>query len=122
MDMSAATRDGFAQIQKWHIAFYGALGSFAPDILLLYSKRFSQPDLVFSPSQYFAAMSLYVILAALVSSIYPYKGRVTAWKAFLVGATLPIVVSAAASVARPASVSTRGLPLPGTLLDLLALL
>ena len=110
------------KLPPWSLASAAAIGSLAPDILLFYSKRFSMPHLTFSVAQYASASILYMTLAAFVAVILPYKGGATRWKAFAVGVALPLVISTAASFVNETPVSPRGLALPGSLLDLLAIL
>lgn len=99
----------------------GAVGSIAPDIVLFYSKRFTMPDLQFSPMQYVLATVLYMVLAGVVAAIYPYRGRPSPWKAFGIGVALPLIVSALASTQRPGIISPRGFSVPGELIDLISL-
>lgn len=104
------------------LAAYGAIGAIAPDILILYSKRWSMPSLSFSILQYSLATLLYVTLAALVAAIFPYGRAPKPWKAFAVGVALPVVVSSLAAAARDPVISPRGETLPGTLIDILSIL
>ncbi len=102
-------------------AVFGAIGAIAPDILILYSKRFTMSALTFVQWQYWMATLLYLGLAAIVASIYPYKGRGTRWKAMAVGFSLPIVLASLATALRGNLVSPRGTSLSGTLLDMMSL-
>src|SRR5271167_3800778 len=81
-------------------ALLASIGALAPDIVLLYSKRWTMPSLSFDLSMYAAATLLYMGLAAVVGAIYPYRRKPYPWKAFTLGVALPIVVSAAASINR----------------------
>lgn len=103
------------------MALYAALGAVAPDVVLLYSKRFTMPDLTFSVAQYVGATVLYLGLAAALALVFPYRGRPSPYKAFAVGVALPLIVAALASVSRPTPVVPRGVVLPGEFLDLIAL-
>ena len=100
-------------------AFLGGLGAVAPDIILLYSKRWTMPALTFDPYLYVAATVLYVALAAVVAAIYPYRREPHAWKAFGLGVALPVVISALATVSRSQILVAKG-SVPGSLHDLLA--
>jgi peptidoglycan/LPS O-acetylase OafA/YrhL len=107
--------------QRLILLAFGAMGSVAPDIILFYSKRVTMPDTYFSVAQYSIATALYMALAGVVATIFPYRGRATSWKAFVVGVSLPLIVSAVVSTQRPAMVSPRGFPVPGELIDLLSM-
>lgn len=102
-------------------ALYAAVGAISPDVLILYSKRWSMPALTFDVRQYAAATICYIGVAAVVATIYPFGGKPSKWKAFLLGVGLPLVVSGAATLSRGQVISPRGLPIKGTLLDLLSL-
>ena len=51
---------------------------------------------------------VYLALAAVVAIIFPYPGRLTRWKPFAVGVSLPSVISGAASALQGYSLSLRG--------------
>jgi len=102
------------------MAIYSALGAVAPDVVLLYSKRFTMPNLTFSIAQYAAATLLYVGLAAALAIVFPYKGRPSPYKAFALGVALPLVIAGLATVTKAPTVVPRGVPIPGELLDLIA--
>jgi hypothetical protein len=106
---------------KISCAGFGAIGALAPDIVLLYSKRWTMPSLTFDPYMYTIATVLYLGLAAIVSAIYPYKRKPYSWKAFGLGVALPVVISALASIDRATIIFPRGVSYPGSLHDLLAL-
>jgi len=100
----------------------GAVGAIAPDILILYSKRFSMPAFEFLSWQYIVATILYVGLGAVVATIVPLEGRGSEWKAFGVGFSLPLVLASVASAVRAGVVTPRGEDaLSGSLLDLMSL-
>jgi hypothetical protein len=104
------------------LAIAGAIGAVAPDIVILYSKRWSAPDLSFDTVQYAVATAIYVALAAFVAAIFPYGDKRSSWKAFAIGVGLPVVLSALATLGTGARISPRGFgALPGTLLDLMAM-
>lgn len=106
----------------WSKALLGAIGAISPDIMLLYSKRWTMSELQFDLWHYVTACILYVLLAAIVSTIYPYKGKVSAWKVFSVGVALPVIFSAlVTAVPHGHDVSPRGSSVNGTLLQMLAL-
>jgi hypothetical protein len=109
------------QLDKRTLAFYGALGAVAPDIMILYSKRWTMPSLTFEPSQYAIATALYIFLAAIVATIYPYRNRASTWKAFVVGVGLPTIMSGAMSLQGLIALSPRGQSIPGTVWDLVTL-
>jgi len=111
---------------KGPLAFYAMVGAVAPDILILYSKRWTMPQVTFSIPQYLFASILYLALAAIVSLIFPYKTvfRNTAnlpWKAFSVGFSLPVVLSTIAALSRSQLITPRGGSIAGTLHDLVSL-
>jgi hypothetical protein len=110
-----------AQDSGLKMGFYGALGAVAPDVLVLYSKRFTMSSLTFSLPQYCIATALYVALASCVAAVYPYGRKRGPMAAIGVGFALPIVLSAAASFARAPVIVPRGMSMGGTLLDLLSL-
>ena len=99
-----------------------AVGAIAPDILILYSKRWTMPSLTFNPWMYVGASALYVLLAATVAMIYPFGRDRRSWKAFALGVSLPIVISGLASFQHGLVVAPRGHTIAGTFLDLIALL
>jgi hypothetical protein len=90
------------------MALSSALGAVAPDVLILYSKRWTMPDKHFDPWMYLAAMAMYVLLAAGVGTIFPYGKRVRPWQAFGVGVTLPILIAGLLSVQKGADITPRG--------------
>ena len=116
---------------------YGAFGAIVPDILLIYSKRFTAPLLTFESWQVIFVTLVYAVTAGAVAQIFPYPGERTAWKSLAVGLTLPVIISGVISAGDKFSKSgteeltTRGpMPeihgpapkLPGSLVDLLALI
>lgn len=105
---------------QYLIGFYAGLGAVAPDILLLYAKRFTMPSLTFSITQYVAASVLYVGLAVAVALVFPFGGRRSPYKAFALGVALPLIVAGFATLSRSPSVVSRGEPMPGRFVDLLA--
>jgi len=109
------------KLTKVQEGLYGGMGAIAPDVLILYSKRWTMPSLTFDLQMFVVATLIYVALAAVVACIIPYKGVRTGWKAFGTGIALPIVLSGAASFARDPVISPRGETLPGTMIDLLSL-
>lgn len=102
------------------MAAYAAIGAVAPDIVLLYSKRFTMPFLTFSLAQYAGATLLYLALAAALAVVFPFKGRPTPYKAFALGVALPLVIAALAALSRNPMSVPRGGPIPGEFLDLLS--
>ena len=110
-----------SKFSKLKCALYGAAGAIAPDVLILYSKRFIEPSLAFNWLQYLLATLMYVSLAALVATIYPYGRHPTAWKAFAVGVGLPLLISGLATLGKPQVLVPRGEVLPGSFVDLIAL-
>jgi uncharacterized membrane protein len=98
-----------------------ACGALAPDVLILYSKRWTAEGLVFEPTQYLVATILFVLLAWLVGLVYPYRPYATPWKGFVVGVCTPVVIGAIITSAKPASIAVRGQMLQGTLIDLISL-
>ena len=102
-------------------AMFGAIGAVAPDIVLLYSKRWTMPSLTFDPPMYMIATVLYVGLAAVVAGIYPYRNAPHSWKAFTLGVALPVVISAVASISRAHIVVPRGITISGSFHDLISL-
>jgi hypothetical protein len=103
------------------LALYGVVGAMAPDVLILYSKRWTMPGLSFDAQQYLIGMGIYLLLAAVIAPIFPYRGKPTEWKAFALGVTLPIVVAGLLSTQRQELIAPRGISIPGTLLDLMSL-
>jgi len=102
-------------------AVFGALGAVTPDILLMYSKRFTMQSLEFLHWHYWVATILYLCLASIVATIFPYKNKATKWNALAVGFALPIVLGTMASVVKTNLVSPRGSQITGTLLDMVSL-
>ncbi|MBS0353066.1 MAG: hypothetical protein JSR83_04075 [Proteobacteria bacterium] len=100
---------------------FGMAGALAPDIALLYSKRFTMPGLHFEWQQYLLATTLYVILGGIVAMIFPHRGGATPWKAFSVGVALPVVLSALASTQRPEIISPRGSTIPAAFIDVISM-
>jgi hypothetical protein len=98
----------------------GGLGAVAPDVVLLYSKRWTMPTLTFDPYMYITATILYVALAALVAGIYPYRRKPHGWKAFSLGVAMPTVISALASISRAQILLPKGGSVAGTFHDLIA--
>jgi hypothetical protein len=84
------------------------MGAIAPDILILYSKRFTMPDTHFSAAMYLTATVLYMLLAVGVALIFPYGRKPRYWHAFALGVSLPIVVGALLSVGRANPIVPRG--------------
>jgi hypothetical protein len=109
-------------VKKLEYAIFGGIGAISPDILLLYSKRFTMPSLEFSSIQFIVATLLYVGLAAVVSMIFPYRGQSSPWKAFSVGFCLPVILSGLLSIQRdPLLTPKGGAKIPGTLTDIMSL-
>jgi len=111
---------------KLLLAVYAMIGAATPDIVILYSKRWTMPQVTFNITQYILASSLYLILAGIVSLIFPYQSVFKnksnlPWKSFSIGFSLPIVLSTMAALTRSDLVATRGGNIPGTLHDLVAL-
>ncbi|MEM7479597.1 MAG: hypothetical protein AAF481_00365 [Acidobacteriota bacterium] len=106
---------------KMSAALYGAFGAIAPDILLLYSKRWTMPSFEFHLGQYVLATLVYLGLASVVAYIFPYRGARTPWKAFAVGFSLPVILAGLLSVQRGVVLTPRGTSLGGRLLDLMSL-
>jgi hypothetical protein len=107
-------------VSTWKLAAAGAMGSLAPEIVLLYSKRWTMGGVRFEMSQYILVTLLYAALAGFIAMIYPYRGTAARWKAFQTGMALPIIVGMAASLLRD-RVTERGLDQIGSLTDLLSL-
>ena len=108
--------------KKLRLGVYGALGAFAPDILILHSKVWTMPAFTFSLWQYSVATALYVSLGSFVATIFPYRQKPSNWKAFCVGVALPTVISGIASLFRGQIIEPRGAePIVGDLLDLISL-
>lgn len=107
--------------RKLQLGACAAVGAIAPDILILYSKRWTMPSLTFDPWMYIFASALYIVLAATVAMIYPFGRGVSSWKAFAVGVTLPLVISGLASLQRGVVIAPRGDTIEGTLWDILSL-
>src|SRR4051794_39901395 len=85
----------------WKRAGFAAAGAVAPDILLLYSKRFTMPSVQFVPSMYALATVLYVILAGTVTiMVVPPRHASAGRLSFGVGFALPCVVAGLATAAR----------------------
>jgi hypothetical protein len=108
------------RISPWKLSLFGALGAVAPEVVLFYSKRFAMEGVTFQVWQYAVVSILYLGLAAVVAAIFPYPGKPTPWKAFVVGTALPVIISTAASFAQGTTVVPRGQSIEGTLLDLIA--
>lgn len=117
-----------AQASKFKLSLIGALGAIAPDILILYSKRWTMPEVSFDIGMYLFATLFYVLLASFVSAIFPYKSlkKIDAslsWKAFCVGVALPVIISGITSYIRSPLITSRGSPIDveGTFLDIISL-
>src|SRR5262245_45426568 len=111
-------------MSRWKLALYGAIGAVAPDALILYSKRWTAEGLHFEWHQYVLATAIYVLVAGLVASIFPYGKEKSEWKAFAVGVCLPVLISGLLSTAKADAntLSPRGLvEIPGRLSELMAL-
>jgi TIR domain len=75
--------------------FYGAVGSFLPDVVLFWSKRFTAPLLTFDVLQYSICTIVYALFAGLVALIFPYRRQPPReWNALVVGIASPIIVAA----------------------------
>lgn len=96
-------------------------GAIAPDILIVYSKRWGDAPVELPHWQYFAAMLMYILIAAVIGLVYPYKPRPSAWKGFVVGVSTPTILSALASIARPIPLAPRGFNIPATFWDIISL-
>lgn len=124
-------------MNKKTMFIYGGFGSLVPDVLLLYSKRFTAPLLEFASWQVLAVTLFYAVTAGLVAQIFPYVGEKSKWKSFSVGVLLPIIISgligagdrlsnagAADLTTRgpePTNTSTETPRVPGSVIDLIAL-
>mgnify|MGYP007037739245 CR=1 FL=1 len=111
------------EVAMWQKTLFGGMGAIAPDILILYSKRWTMPSFTFDVSQYLIATIAYVCLAAVVASIYPYGKKPTPWKAFAVGAGLPVIISGLMAMRKGEVLEPRGggQALAGDLFDLMSL-
>lgn len=79
------------------------------------------PSLTFDLWMYVVATILYIGLAAVVAMIYPFRKTDPTWKAFILGVTLPIVLSGLASVQHGVIIAPRGSSIEGSLLDMISL-
>ncbi|MCX8861860.1 hypothetical protein NOL37_24195 [Vibrio parahaemolyticus] len=78
---------------------FGSLGAIVPDIILLYSKRFSAPSLEFTTYQFIVVTVIYMTAAGIVAMIYPYKTRPPEkWNFFTVGVVFPVIISSLIAV------------------------
>lgn len=117
---------------------YGAFGALVPSFLSFYTKKIIEPLLTFNTLQYVLAVLTWAIVAGLVARIAPFKfGKDARWNAFVIGLTLPIILSGLVSVVQRTvdpsmGLKTRGSielqspdqttpPQQGTLLDLLSI-
>lgn len=107
--------------RKLQLGASAGIGAIAPDILILYSKRWTMPSLTFDPWMYLFASALYIVLATTVAMIYPFGRNGRSWKAFALGVTLPLVISGLASLQRGVVIAPRGETIEGTLWDILSL-
>lgn len=99
---------------------YGALGAISPDIIILYSKRWTAPTLTFSWTQYTVATLVYMLLAGILATIY--SKRPTPLSGFTVGLLTPSVISLFGSLVLTKTVQFRGLEANyGNLSDLFTL-
>lgn len=98
-----------------------AVGALAPDVLIIYSKRWGTDALALPSWQFAAATLAYLAVAAVIGGIFPYKPRPSAWQGFAVGVGTPVILSALAAAAKPVSLAPRGLDIAPTWWDLLAL-
>jgi hypothetical protein len=96
-------------------------GALAPDVLIIYSKRWGENALVLPAWQFFAASLAYLAIAGIIGGIFPYRPRPSAWQGFAVGVGTPVILSALAAAAKPASLAPRGVEIAATWWDLLAL-
>ena len=78
------------------------------------------PELTFDWHLYAAATAVYMIFAAIIAAIFPYRGTKTEWKAFALGAGLPVIISGLVSATRT-GVPVRGPSPAATLRDVLSL-
>jgi len=102
-------------------AMAAAAGALAPDVLIVYSKRWGTDALALPGWQFFAATLLYLVVAGLIGAVFPYRPRPSAWKGFAVGVGTPVILSALASTAKPLTLAPRGLEIPPSFWDLIAL-
>lgn len=95
--------------------FFGSLGAIVPDVILLYSKRFTAPALEFTTAQFITSTLIYMITAGIVAAIYPYKTRPPKkWNFLTVGIVFPVIISSLVAVAdRTLSEQNIGLTLRG---------
>ena len=107
-------------IPTWKLAAAGAVGSLAPEIALLYSKRWTMGGLHFELGQYLLVTLVYAAVAGFVAAIYPYSGTATRWRAFQIGIGVPVVVGVGTTFMRDREIE-RGLDSAGSLIDLLSL-
>jgi hypothetical protein len=123
--MGNDTKPHKSRTSWWTRAAHGAAGAVAPDILLLWSKRFTMPSLIFSFRLYGLATILYMLLAAVVATItVPTNRRNAAVRSFGVGVALPFIVAGLAAAARAAADQSRSPivhPVYGHWLDVLSL-
>ena len=102
---------------------FGAIGAVAPDIIILYSKRWTMPSFEFEYIQYVIVTLIYLVLAGVVAMIYPYpKKKAKTWYAFCIGVALPVILSAVISTQRGEVIIPRGvIGIQGGIIDLMSL-
>ena len=82
---------------KWRLFPYGAFGAILPSIVSIAGKT---DWFTFAANvQWITAGILYVLAAAILSTIFPYGRRATPFNATMVGILLPMIVGGAASIA-----------------------
>ncbi|MBD2757863.1 hypothetical protein [Spirosoma validum] len=122
--MTNKENSGTVPESRLNLAITGGIGAVAPDILLLYSKRWTMPDITFSLELYLVATLMYVLLAGFVASIFPYgklaRGKNSLWVAFGIGVCLPIVIAGVTTIFKSEPVATRGEASVGRFVDLIA--
>lgn len=96
-------------------------GAIAPDVLIVYSKRWAVPPVDLPNWQYFVATLMYIGIAAVLGAIFPYRPQPSAWKGFGVGVGTPVILGMLASAIKPVSLAPRGIELSATFWDLMSI-
>ncbi|WP_139176067.1 MULTISPECIES: hypothetical protein [unclassified Janthinobacterium] len=92
---------------KFQLFFYGCVGAAAPDIIQLYSKRWTMPGVHFNLTQYLIVSAVYIALGGVLGLVL---SRRNAPAALAIGVGTPVVVGLLANFAKSTTGVMRGEP------------